>query len=204
MSIRFPLLQPASNFSFFVTMWDVQSPFSMSVGDDVAIGIASAITNIAMQFLSGGFAEVSGLQGTLETEDYNEGGFHPSPRKFVKGASYPDLVFKRGITFDPQLSDWYYQAKTGMRPRLRKDGLIFLLERNGVDVSQVPVPGLLKVPVAIWYFHRAFPKRMEGPALNARGNEIAIETLVLNHEGVDRLSPAMIPGVGDFLATVGI
>jgi phage tail-like protein len=202
--MRFPLVQPTTNFDFFVLMWEVQSPYGLTTGDDVAIGIFSAITNIAMQFAFGGFSEVSGLSGTMETEDYVEGGNYSSPRKFVKHGTYPDLVFKRGVTFDPSLSDWYYQAKTGKRPRVRKSGLIILFDRGTPLSAAGPIPGIAKIPVAAWYFHRAFPKRIDGPTLQAKGNEIAIETLVLHHEGIDRLSPAMIPGIGEMFTVMGV
>ena len=40
--------------------------------------------------------------------------------------------------------------------------------------------------VARWSFHRAWPTKCELPAFTAKGNDIAIETLVLAHEGLTR------------------
>ena len=48
--------------------------------------------------------------------------------------------------------------------------------------------------VAGWFFSNALPERLTGPVLNARGNEVAIETLELSHEGLLRLS-SLPPGV---------
>ena len=39
--------------------------------------------------------------------------------------------------------------------------------------------------VARWNLHRAWPSKWTGPALRALGNEVAIETLELVHEGIE-------------------
>ncbi|MBV8136018.1 MAG: phage tail protein, partial [Deltaproteobacteria bacterium] len=44
-----------------------------------------------------------------------------------------------------------------------------------------------------WFFTNALPERLVGPGLNARSNEIAIETLELSHEGLLRLPVANLP-----------
>jgi phage tail-like protein len=36
-----------------------------------------------------------------------------------------------------------------------------------------------------WNFVRGWPAKWEGPALNAKANEVAIETLEIAHEGLE-------------------
>ena len=36
-----------------------------------------------------------------------------------------------------------------------------------------------------WHLRDAWPVKFEGPTLNATGNEVAIETLELAHEGLE-------------------
>ena len=36
-----------------------------------------------------------------------------------------------------------------------------------------------------WHLRNAWPVKIEGPTLNATGNEVAIETLELAHEGLE-------------------
>ena len=62
--------------------------------------------------------------------------------------------------------------------------------RNGVILLEGPNHRV----GAAWFFSNALPERLSGPALNARTNEIAIETLELSHEGLVRLSQPP-PGV---------
>ena len=65
--------------------------------------------------------------------------------------------------------------------------------------TSLGLPGLDKLPVAIWFFRNSLPEKIQGPGLNAKSNEIAIETLELAHEGLYRLGPSMVPGIGDSL-----
>ena len=41
--------------------------------------------------------------------------------------------------------------------------------------------------VARWNFVRAWPTKWEGASFSAKGNDIAIDTLVLAHEGLTRV-----------------
>ena len=47
----------------------------------------------------------------------------------------------------------------------------------GCDV--VPPP-----PVVVWKVRNAWPSKVDGPTLNSTGNEVAIETVELAHEGL--------------------
>ena len=91
-----------------------------------------------------------------------------------------------------------------------------LYERNGLDltgraaraVTGNPVAGaglplIDRTPVAMWMFHRGLPERVKGPQLNAKGNEVAIETLEISHEGLQRMSLSMIPGIANLNAALG-
>jgi phage tail-like protein len=40
-------------------------------------------------------------------------------------------------------------------------------------------------PVMVWKALNAFPVKVEGPALKASGNEVAIESIELAHEGLE-------------------
>ena len=42
------------------------------------------------------------------------------------------------------------------------------------------------IKVARWVFREAFPQKYEGPRLNARSSEVAIETLVICCESLER------------------
>ena len=57
----------------------------------------------------------------------------------------------------------------------RRDGAIILEDDDGTDVAR-------------WTFRDGWICKWEGPALNAKANEVAIETIEIAHEGLDRVA----------------
>jgi len=202
------VVQPVTAFNFMVTMWDVQGPglFGANSGGWGAVGsIAGSLVNMASQLLLGAFSEVSGLNAELDLETYAAGGENAAPKKFVKAGKHPNLVFKRGVTFNTDLWDWHQQVLHGSDPMIRKSGVVLLLERASLASGG---PGgilsqLTRPPVAAWYFERGLPERLVGPSLDAKTNALAMESLEINHEGLTRVSLASIPGLADASAGVG-
>ena len=70
--------------------------------------------------------------------------------------------------------------------------------------TSLGLPGVDRLPVAAWFFSNGLPEKLQGPALNAKGNEIAVETLEIAHERLVRVGPSLIPGVGAPLSAVGV
>ncbi|HLU65666.1 MAG TPA: phage tail protein [Kofleriaceae bacterium] len=209
-----PLVQPALSFNFLVTMWDVQGPGFFGIdgadagGWGVASRIASGVVNLASQILLGAFSEVGGLTAEMDIETYHAGGENGAPKRFRKTGKHPNLVLKRGVTFNTDLWDWHQQVLHGADPVIRKSGIVLLLERAGFatagdSAAASFLVGLTRPPVAAWFFERGLPERLIGPALEAKSNTVAVETLEIAHEGLTRVSLAAIPGVADAAAGVG-
>ena len=118
------------------------------------------------------FQECSGLDATTEPIEYREGGDNTTVRKLPGRTSYSDITLKRGMTDSRELWDWFKQIRDGNVAR--KNGSIVVYDLANAS------------EVARWNFVRAWPTKWEGPSFNAAGNEIAVETLTLAHEGVDR------------------
>jgi phage tail-like protein len=191
---------PVFNFSVFL--------MSTTTGSSLAATVGAFAGALLGPVLVGTFSEVSGLNAEMETEEYREGGRNSGPLKFVKWGKYPNLVFKRGVTPNTDIWDWYYQVLYGNQSVLRKNGIVILNDHGSVvsGLAGVPVlsglPGLIRIPIAIWSFKNGLPEKLQGPGLNAKGNEIAIETLEIAHEGLTRLGPGMLPGIGNVAASV--
>lgn len=197
----FPLVQPVLKVNFFVTMWDTPDSNAGGIGGALATA-GTAVLNTAIPFLAGGFKTVEGLDAVNTLVDYHEGGHNGAEHRFFDHATYPKIVLKRGVTFNTDIWDWHHQVITGTR-KTRKSGTIILLDtRKLFDVPNVsvPIPGQY-FPVASWTFHNALPAKLGGPALDANDGEgegaVAIETLELHPEKIERLSLSLIPGVAD-------
>jgi phage tail-like protein len=118
-----------------------------------------------------GFSEVEVPSGEIEVIEYREGGDRVnSARKLPGLAKYPNVTLKRGITGRTDLFEWWKSVRDGQVQR--RDVTITLLDEQRQAVLR-------------WHLRNAFPVKIEGPSLNASGNEVAIESLELAHEGLE-------------------
>ena len=117
------------------------------------------------------FHECSGFDSTVDVIEHREGGENTTLRKLPGMTKYSIIVLKWGMTDDRDLYDWHRQVVRG--DIQRRNGSVVLLNRRGEETAR-------------WNFVRAWPSKWDGPDLNAEGTDVAIETLELAHEGVER------------------
>ena len=118
------------------------------------------------------FQECTGLDATTEPIEYREGGDNTTVRKLPGRTSYSDINLKRGLSDSKELWDWFKQVRDG-NVSLKNGSIVVYDLANSTEVAR-------------WNFVRAWPTRWEGPSFNATGNEIAVESLTIVHEGVER------------------
>jgi phage tail-like protein len=116
------------------------------------------------------FSECSGLVCETDVIEYRTGGESGSARKLPGLRKFANIVLKRGITTDRQLWNWYKTVLDGNVQR--KAGSVVLLDESGQEVLR-------------WNFRQGWPRKYEGPTLNAQTSEVAIETLEITHEGLE-------------------
>lgn len=118
-----------------------------------------------------GFTEVSGLTIELQTIDYREGSsleYHVSKMPGIP--QYSNITLKRGVfKADNEFFQWLNTVKKNN------------IERRDLTISLLNEE---HEPVMVWKVKEAFPCKVEGPTLNSTGNEVAIETVELCHEGL--------------------
>ncbi len=120
-----------------------------------------------------GFTEVSGLTQERQMIEYRAGDFPEySTIKIPAMARYNNITLKRGIM--PSDNKFFQWLSSGMKLSKvdRKDITISLLNEK-------------HEPVMTWKVIRAFPVKLEGPVLKATGNEVAIESIEIAHEGLE-------------------
>ena len=118
---------------------------------------------------SAGFMECSAVSSHLEVVEYREGADDIHVRKLPGKVSYPDITLKWGMTTDQALYNWHLQAVQGNLQR--QTGSIIQLDDTGTEQVR-------------WNFFNAWPSKWEGPAFNAKGNDLSINTLTLTCERV--------------------
>ena len=124
----------------------------------------------------GGFSDVSGIGTELTVAEYRNGNDKENHVRKIAGVhKVSDVTLKRGIIAgDTSLWDWRQMVMDGDAEGARKSGSIIMYDENNV-------------PIAEWEFKNAWPSKIEGPSLNADGNEVAIETLTLANESLVRI-----------------
>jgi phage tail-like protein len=119
-----------------------------------------------------GFSEVTGLTQENQAIEYRDGSFPEySSIKMPGIRKFSNVTLKRGVVQgDNQFFDWLSTVK--LNTVERRDLTISLLNEE-------------HIPMMTWKVHNAFPVKVEGPQLKANGNEVAIESIELAHEGLE-------------------
>jgi phage tail-like protein len=122
--------------------------------------------------VQGSFTECSGLEDTTEVIEFRQGGDSTTVYKLPGKTSYGDITLKWGTTASTELMVWRQEVVEGNV--IRRNGSVVLYDLANQN------------EVARWHFFNAWPSKWDGPALNAKGNDISIETLVLAVERLTR------------------
>ena len=122
-----------------------------------------------------GFSEVTIPDSSNDVVDYREGNDPPTTRKLPGLTKYGNVTLKWGITNSLELYEkWRLPVEEGKVASARKNMAIILMGDDGT-------------PSARWEFHNAWPTKYDAPDLSAKGNDVAIETLEIAHEGMKRV-----------------
>jgi len=88
---------------------------------------------------------------------------------------FGDISLKRGVfNADNEFFQWLNTVQLNKIDR--RDITISLLNEN-------------HDPVMVWKISNAWPSKVEGPSLKSTGNEVAIESITLVHEGISFETP---------------
>jgi phage tail-like protein len=118
-----------------------------------------------------GFREVSGLDSANDAIDYREGNDKDLALGKVPGlVKYSTISMKWGVTTDPDIWEW---RKTAMDGKVERKNLsIIMLGEDGAEAKR-------------WNVFDAWCSKLTLPTLNATGNDVAIETMELQHERLE-------------------
>jgi phage tail-like protein len=118
-----------------------------------------------------GFSEVTGLDVETEVIEYRDGASPEYNKLKMPGMrKFSNITMKRGVfAADNDYFLWWNTVK--LNKIERRDITISLLNEN-------------HEPVIVWKVKNAWPTKIQSTDLKADGNETAIESLELAHEGL--------------------
>lgn len=118
-----------------------------------------------------GFSEVTGLDMQIEPIEYRDGSSPQYTKIKMPGMQkYSNITLKRG-TFEGDKEFYLWFKTVNMNKIERRDLVVSLLNEN-------------HEPVISWKIINAFPIKVQASDLKSDGNEVAIETLEIAHEGL--------------------
>ena len=120
----------------------------------------------------GHFTEVGGLGVKVERISYREAGNSSIVRAIPGRVTYSAVTLRFGLTSSVDLWEWLTTAVEGR------------VSRRNVSVVMLDSSGVTEV--MRWNLINAWPEEWYGAPLDAMSRELAIETLVLAHEGLQR------------------
>jgi phage tail-like protein len=122
-----------------------------------------------------GFSEATIPDSSQEPIEYREGNEPTTARKLPGLRKYGNVSLKWGITDSMDLYDWRKLVEQGKMKDARRNMAIILMDEEGNAKSR-------------WEFTDAWPSKYDAPDMNAKGTDVAIETLEVVHEGMIRVS----------------
>jgi phage tail-like protein len=116
-----------------------------------------------------GFSECTGLSHETTVIEYRNGDELAHPRALPGLVKFMPIELKQGFTGEMALWEWSQSVVDGRT--VRRTGSIKLLNEA-------------RQPALKWNFVEGWPSKWDGPALGAGKNEVAIQGLRINHEGI--------------------
>jgi phage tail-like protein len=117
------------------------------------------------------FTEVSGLDVETEVVEYRDGASPEYSKIKMPGMQkYSNITLKRGtFATDNEYFNWWNTVQLNT------------IERRDITISLLNEE---HEPVVTWKVKNAWPAKVQSTDLKADGNEVAIESLELVHEGL--------------------
>ena len=144
-----------------------------------AFAVELRLPGSAAPLCQAAFCACDGLELRREILRFREGTDPTSMRLHPGAESFGNVILRRGMTSGFDLWDWWERVRSGQAARATCDIVVL-----SPDLAQERVRFRL---------YRCLPAKITGPALNAAGNDVAIESLELACEGIDIVRPGHKP-----------
>lgn len=125
------------------------------------------------------FSEVSGFDASIDVIEYREGDEGVNYSRKLNGLTkFGNVTLKWGMTNSMSFYEWLMDVSSGklMDDSRNKDITITLFDDDGTT------------SLAAWNLYAAWPSKYVAPDFNASSSEVAIESVELVYESMDRES----------------
>lgn len=99
----------------------------------------------------------------------------PINRKLAGRLSWGEVELKRGVTANLEFWQWHGDVRRGGVADARMDGSIRMIDETGTVIAE-------------WTILQAWPSKISGPEAKSDDNNVAMESLTLVHEYIERVT----------------
>lgn len=148
----------------------------MTFSIDTILGLSARFTVEVDQVNLGGWGKCTGLAVEFVSIPWEEGGNYDYQPILPDKIKYSPVTLKRAMSKDEsaQVQRWL-ASKVGSYMNASSSG--------GGGTAKITLCDPHGIPVASWRLRGVYPSKWEGPELDGSSGGIAMETLVLVHEG---------------------
>lgn len=139
---------PLTNFNFCVQLY---------VNNAAALGLSTPLCEME-------FAEMDGLEMTMEPKTVREGGNNTEQINLVGRVSNGSLTLKRGMTSNLDVWTWFAAATGNTARATRASGVVVVRDAAKTDRLRI-------------FLSDCLPTKVKCPAFNAKESAIAIEEI---------------------------
>jgi phage tail-like protein len=115
-----------------------------------------------------GFTDATGLESSIATEEYKEGGENRFAHKLPTAITHSNLTLKRGLLFNSKAMQWFKECVESFTFSPKDITLILLNDEHQ--------------PLQAWNFVNAYPIRWSIEGFNAQQNGLVIESIEFAHQ----------------------
>ncbi|HSW14438.1 MAG TPA: phage tail protein [Solimonas sp.] len=133
------------------------------------------------QLCAGAFAEITGLEASMEVKAIKEGGQNYGVHQRGGQVNFATVVLKRGMTSARDLWLWWKLFAGATDPTASEPVGGAYAHRLTVRIA---MQDAAQRPLLKWRLDRAMPVKFKAGDFNARAADVAIEELHLVHEGL--------------------
>lgn len=122
------------------------------------------------------FREAAGFENSNDVIENRESG--TDGKQFISkqpgNLKWGDITLKRGMTNSMSLYEWRKLVVDGKHKQARKNGSVIFFDAENTEIAR-------------FNFVRGWPSKWKGPDVNTTNNAVAVEEIVIAHEGWERV-----------------
>lgn len=144
----------------------------------IGLAMRFQVSVIGLGLKLGDWSSCDGLKVDFKFEAVRAGGSYASTHVLPLTVSYTPVTLKRAVLrpYSDSVQKW---LKTIAAQWQNAQGELDVRTVVRIDLYDV----YQDIPAATWFLQKAFPSSWSGPSMNAKSSEVAMETLVIEHDG---------------------